>query len=45
MWGYYPESIHVDKIYRTKENRKYCQEKGIRMSGPKLGRPKKNISI
>ena len=42
--GYYPESIHVDKIYRTRENRKYCREKGIRMSGPKLGRPKKNIS-
>jgi hypothetical protein len=43
MWGYYPESIHVDQIYRTKENRKYCKEKGIRMSGPKLGRPQKNI--
>ncbi len=41
---YYPESIHVDKIYRTKNNRKYCQEKGIRMSGPPLGRPRKNIS-
>jgi len=44
MWGYYPESIHVDKIYRNRENRQYCQEKGIRMSGPKLGRPAKNIS-
>nr|WP_308256643.1 IS5 family transposase [Geminocystis sp. GBBB08] len=44
MWSYYPESIHVDKIYRTKEKRKYCQEKGIRMGGPKLGRPIKNIS-
>jgi hypothetical protein len=43
--GYYPESIHVDKIYRTKENRKYCQQKGIRMSGPKLGRPRKNVSL
>jgi hypothetical protein len=42
--GYYPESIHVDKIYRTRDNRKYCQEKGIRMSGPKLGRPRKKIS-
>ena len=42
--GYYPESIHVDKIYRTRDNRKYCQEKGIRMSGPPLGRPKKNVS-
>ena len=43
-FGYYPESVHVDKIYRTRENRKYCQERGIRMSGPKLGRPRKNIS-
>lgn len=42
--GYYPKSIHVDKIYRTKTNRKYCKEKGIRMSGPPLGRPKKNVS-
>lgn len=42
--GYYPESIHVDKIYRTKDNRKYCKKKGIRMSGPPLGRPKKNVS-
>ena len=39
--GYYPESIHVDQIYRTRDNRKYCQKKGIRMSGPPLGRPKK----
>lgn len=43
-FGYYPKSIHVDRIYRTKANRKYCQERGIRMSGPKLGRPPKNIS-
>ena len=42
--GYDPESIHVDKIYRTRDNRKYCQEKGIRLSGPPLGRPKKNMS-
>ncbi len=42
--GYYPESIHVDQIYRTRDNRKYCQKKGIRMSGPPLGRPKKNVS-
>lgn len=24
---------------RTRENLRYCQEKGIRLSGPKLGRP------
>lgn len=42
--GYYPESIHVDQIYRTRANRSYCKEKGIRMSGKPLGRPPKNIS-
>jgi transposase, IS5 family len=42
--GYYPESIHVDKIYRTRENRAWCKERGIKMSGPPLGRPPANIS-
>lgn len=42
--GYYPSSVHVDRIYRTRENRAWCQEKGIRISGPPLGRPPKNIS-
>ncbi len=38
-FGRYPESVHADKIYRTRENRKYCEEHGIRLSGPRLGRP------
>lgn len=42
--GYYPESVHVDKIYRTRENRAWCQERGIRISGVPLGRPPKNVS-
>ena len=37
--GRYPERVLADKIYRTKENRSYCQKNGIRLSGPKLGRP------
>ena len=37
-YGYYPESVHVDKIFLTKENRKYCKENGIRITGPPLGR-------
>jgi len=41
-FGYYPESVHVDKIYRNRENRRYCNDKGIRISGPPLGRPKKD---
>ena len=42
--GYYPESVHVDRIYRTRKNRSFCKEKGIRISGVPLGRPPKNIS-
>ena len=42
--GAYPESVHADKIYRTKVNRCWCKERGIRLSGVKLGRLPKNIS-
>ena len=38
-FGFYPESVHVDKIYRTRENRQFCKKHGIRMSGPPLGKP------
>ena len=40
-FGYYPESVHADTIYRTANNRKYCKAHGIRLSGKPLGRPKK----
>ena len=42
--GYYPESVHADRIYRTRENRAWCKERGIRISGPPLGRPPANVS-
>ncbi len=38
-YGRYPEVVCADRIYRTRENLRYCQEYGIRLSGPKLGRP------
>ena len=41
-FGHYPERILVDKIYRSKDNRAFCKSHGIRISGPKLGRPGKN---
>ena len=41
-YGNYPEVVCADKIYRTRENLQYCQEYGIRLSGPKLGRPFKD---
>lgn len=42
--GYYPESVHADRIYRNRENRAWCKEKGIRLSGPPLGRRPANVS-
>ncbi len=42
--GYYPESIHVDQIYRTEENSILCKELGIRMSGVRLRKSPKNLS-
>ncbi len=41
-YGYYPESVHADKIYRTRANRKWCKKRGIRLSGVPLGRPPKD---
>lgn len=40
-FGYYPEAVLADKIYRNRENLGYCKEHGIRLSGPRLGRPPK----
>jgi IS5 family transposase len=38
-FGFYPEAVLTDKIYRNRDNRSYCKEHGIRLSGPPLGRP------
>ena len=38
-FGFYPESVHADKIYRTRDNLRYCKARKIRLSGPRLGRP------
>jgi len=43
--GHYPERALVDKIYRNRKNLAYCKSHGIRLSGPALGRPKKDPSI
>ena len=44
-FGFYPQSVHVDKIYRTRENRRYCKAKGIRLSCPPLGRPSEEAEL
>jgi len=40
--GHYPEAVLADKLFRNRENLRYCAERGIRLSGPRLGRPLKN---
>mgnify|MGYP004484104077 CR=1 FL=1 len=37
--GHYPSRVLADKICRNRENLSYCKERGIRLSGPALGRP------
>jgi hypothetical protein len=37
--GCYPEVICADRIYRTRANRRWCKERGIRLSGMPPGRP------
>jgi hypothetical protein len=39
-FGHCPASIHADKIYQTRANRAWCRERGIRLSGKPLGRPR-----
>ena len=38
IFGFYPETIIGDRIYGNRDNRNYCKSKGIRLSGPGLGR-------
>jgi transposase, IS5 family len=40
-FGHFPESVHADKIYRNRDNLRYCKKYKIRLSGPRLGRPPK----
>lgn len=40
--GHYPVKVLADKIYRNRDNLNFCKEHGIQLSGPALGRPKKD---
>ena len=40
--GRYPSRILADKIYRNRDNLAFCKLHHIRLSGPALGRPKKD---
>ena len=41
--GHYPARVLADKIYRNRANLTFCKEHHIHLSGPALGRPKKDI--
>jgi len=43
LHGYYPELVQVDKIYATRENRKWLKERAIRITAPPLGRKSKAL--
>lgn len=43
--GHYPKRVLADKIYRNRDNLKFCKQHNIRLSGPALGRPKKDSEI
>lgn len=38
-FGYYPAKVLVDKIYCTRENRKWLKDKQIKLAAKPLGRP------
>jgi len=41
LHGHYPELVQVDKLYATRENRKWLSERSIRITAPALGRKSK----
>lgn len=41
LYGYYPELVQVDKIYGTNKNRKWCNQRNIRMTVVAKGNQKK----
>lgn len=44
-FGFYPEAVLADTIFRNQINRGYLKSLGIRISGPSLGRPNKTRAI
>ena len=39
-FGCYPSAVLADRIYQTRSNKLFCSQRGIRLSGPPLGRRK-----
>ncbi len=42
-FGFYPEVVMADTIFRNRDNLTWLKKNGIRISGPKLGRPIKTL--
>lgn len=40
-YGYYHKAVIADRHYRNRKNLRFCKKWGIRLSGPRLGRPMK----
>jgi hypothetical protein len=43
MFGFYPKNIIGDGVYPNRDNRAWCKERHIRLSGLKLGRKNEEI--
>jgi len=43
LFGFYPKSIIGDGVYPNRNNRAWCKQRFIRLSGPKLGRKSEDI--
>ena len=43
--GHFSAVICADQIYRTRANRAFCLHHGLRLSGPRLGRPKNDPEL
>jgi hypothetical protein len=43
--GHYPKVICADQVYRTRANRAFCLRHGIRLSGPRLARRKRDPEL
>ncbi|MEL7145967.1 MAG: transposase, partial [Bacteroidota bacterium] len=44
-FGYYPEKVLVDRLYCTRENRRWLKERGIKLAAKPLGRPSKKAVV
>ena len=44
-YGHYPAVVCADQFFRARNNRTFCARHKIRLSGPRLGRPKSDPDL